>query len=115
MNPPVTNRRRTRRQSAKRMVKLQCQKGTMGLGKNLARQLLDISTDGARLVIGEVLPINQEVILSLELPWQGRPLAVPARIRWCMALVDGAHCVGVVFDKTIPYRDVQEFASLNGS
>jgi hypothetical protein len=114
MNPPATNRRRTRRQSAKKMVKLQCQKGTMGLEQNLARQLLDISTDGARLVSAVTLPVGQEVTVSLELPWQGRPLAVPARVCWCLALAEGGHCVGVHFERTIPYRDVQEFACLSG-
>jgi hypothetical protein len=113
MNPLASNRRRTLRQPPKNLVKLRCQKGTSGLGANVARTLLDVSTDGARLVITLSLESRQEVTLSLETPWMARPLAVPARIRWCMALADGGYCVGVLFDKSISYRDVQEFAALS--
>ncbi len=114
MTVPTTNRRRVRRRSPKNMVKLRCQKGTMGLGANVARTLLDVSTDGARLVVTGSLESQQEVTLSLEMPWQARPLAVPSRVRWCMPLADGNFCVGVHFDKTIPDRQVHEFAALSG-
>jgi hypothetical protein len=111
MNPPAINRRRTRRQPAKKTVKLRCQKGTWGLGPNVARTLLDVSTDGARLVIAVPLESNRDVTLSLEGPWHKHPLAIAARVRWCEPLADGAYCVGVVFEKTIPYREVQDLAS----
>jgi len=114
MTVPTTNRRRVRRRPPKNMVKLRCQKGTMGLAPNVARTLLDVSTDGARLVITVPLESRQDVTLSLELPWQARPLLVPSRVRWCMQLADGNYCVGVHFDKTIPDPQVHEFAAHSG-
>ena len=112
MNPPMTNRRRTHRQPPKKSVKLRCQKGTWGLGPNVARTLLDVSTDGARLVIDVPLEDNRDVMLSMEGPWHRKPVAVAARVRWCMPLADGAYCVGVLFEKTIPYVEVQDIVSI---
>jgi hypothetical protein len=107
----ATNRRRMRRQPSKGAVKVRCQTGTMGLGANLARKLLDVSTDGARLVVAAALESGQEVTLSLEAPWHARPITRTGRIRWCAALADGSWCVGVHFDKTLAYREVQDRAA----
>src|SRR5487761_1683207 len=111
MSQPSSNRRRTRRKSPKKTVKLQCRKGPWGMGPNVARTLLDLSLDGARLILATALQSGQEVALSLEGPWHVRPIAVPARVRWCAALADGSYCVGVHFEKTLPYHEIQDLAS----
>jgi hypothetical protein len=110
----AANRRRMRRQPSKGVIKVRCQKGTWGLGANVARKLLDVSTDGARLVVAEPLEDGREVTLSLEGPWHARPLVLVGRIRWCAELADGNWCVGVHFDKTLAYREVQDLAACCG-
>jgi hypothetical protein len=114
MSQPPSNRRRTRRQAPKKTVKLQCRKGSWGFGPNVARTLLDLSLDGARLIVAAELAVGQEVSLNLEGPWQKEPLTRAARVRWCQALADGSFCVGVLFDKTLPYADVLDLAAFNG-
>jgi hypothetical protein len=106
-----SNRRRIRRRTSKRMVKVRCQKGGWGLGTDMARTLLDVSTEGARLVVAGPLDNGQEITLSLEGPWHVRPLTLCAHVRWCTALADGTHCIGVRFEKMLPYSEVQDLAS----
>jgi hypothetical protein len=110
--PSNSNRRRIRRRASKRMVKVRCLKGSWGLGASIALALLDVSTEGARLVVTAPLGSGQEITLSLEGPWHVRPLTVGARVRWCTALADGTHCIGVHFEKMLPYGEVQDLASV---
>lgn len=79
----------------------------------MARTLLDLSLDGARLIVSTALASGQEVSLTLEGPWHREPLARAARVRWCAALADGSFCVGVLFEKTLPYAEWQDFATNN--
>ncbi len=113
MSQPSSNpeRRRTRRQPSKNSTKISCHKGTWGLGPNLARKFLDVSTDGLRLVVASPLDTRQEVTLNLEGLWQPRPIKIDGRVRWCAALADGTYCIGVHFQKTLSYSQVQVFAA----
>jgi Tfp pilus assembly protein PilZ len=102
--------RRARRIPSKRTTKVICYKGAFGIGTNLARSLLDISTDGARLVVTVALDKGQDVLLQLEAPWQHRPIKAAGKVVWCMATDAGTHCIGVAFEKTLPYIDLQAVA-----
>ncbi len=113
MNPPSSNRRRARRRPPRKTVKLQCRKGPWGIGPNVARSLLDLSLDGVRLVIASAVENGQEVTVSLEGPWHKQPVVAQGRVRWCMPLPDGAFCIGVHFDKTLPYQEVQDLSAIN--
>jgi hypothetical protein len=105
------NRRRTRRQLSKSSTKVTCHKGAWGLGPNLARRLLDLSTDGARLVVAAPLERGHEVTLQMEALWHQRPIKMQAQVRGCEALADGDYCVGVHFEKTLGYHEVQVLAA----
>ncbi|HWG44671.1 MAG TPA: PilZ domain-containing protein [Gemmataceae bacterium] len=105
------NRRRTRRQVSKRTIKVRCHRGISGMGTNLARTLLDVSADGARLVVASPLERGQDITLSLEGVWHARPLTAQGKVCWCASLADGTYCVGIHFDKTLPYHEVQDLAS----
>jgi hypothetical protein len=105
------NRRRTRRRPSKTTIKVRCQKGSWGMGANVARTLLDVSVDGARFVSVAPLDCGQEITLSLEALWHVRPLTRAARVRWCALLADGTYGVGAHFDKTLPYNEVEDMAS----
>ena len=109
-----TNRRRARRQPSKNSTKVTCHKGAWGLGPNLARRLLDVSTDGARLVVATPLGRGDEVTLQMEGLWHPRPIKVQAHVCWCEALADGNHCIGVHFEKTLAYNEVQILAAAGG-
>jgi len=106
------NRRRTRRQASKKAIKVRCQKGAGGMGTNVARTLLDVSTDGARLVIVSPLDKGQTITLSLEGAWHARPLTAEGKVCWCAALADGTYCIGIHFEKTLPYQEVQDLSAV---
>jgi hypothetical protein len=108
------NRRSTRRQRSKSSTKVCCHKGAGGLGANLARRLLDVSTDGARLVIATPLDRGQEVTLTMEGLSHARPIKMQAHVRWCEALADGTYCLGTRFEKTLGYNEVQVLAAAGG-
>jgi hypothetical protein len=114
-NPPSAsprNRRLSPRRSAKSGTKVECRKGTMGLGPNLAVGLLDVSESGARLLLKVALEPNQEVELVLLAVGQVREVKMPGRIVWCVAAADGRYCVGVQLQKRLGYSCLQDLGRL---
>jgi hypothetical protein len=73
-----------------------------------------VSTDGARLMVATQLGRGDEVTLQMEGLWHQRPIKVQAHVRWCEPLADGTFCVGVHFEKTLPYNEVQVLAAASG-
>jgi hypothetical protein len=78
---------------------------------NLAIDLLDVSTTGARLLVTEPMQQWDEVAVGLEappisllarLPAEEAPWSIAdAQVIWCMDLSDGSHCIGVHFAKLL--------------
>lgn len=108
------NRRRTSRQPPKKSTKVRCHKGLGGMGPDLARTLLDVSVDGACLVVSAPLEKGEEVLLSLEAHWHPRPILISAHIRWCTTLSDGTCCIGVHFRKTLSFNEIEALAPACG-
>ena len=102
----VRNRRITLRRRPKRNVKSTCRKGTLDLGPNLAITVLDVSQTGIRLLTKEKLDSNQEVAVTLEGVHHHRPLRHAARVIWCMETADQKFCVGLCFEKRLPYGEL---------
>jgi hypothetical protein len=98
-----SNRRLAPRRKPRSYVKLECRQGSMGLGKNLAITLLDLSETGARLIIRQELPAKQEV--EVVLAGMNQTVKMLANVRWQVKLHDGNFCIGVAFQKRIPYRE----------
>src|SRR5687767_13410740 len=114
-NPPSAaprNRRLSPRRTAKSGTKVECRKGTMGLGANLAVGLLDVSESGSRLLLKTALEPNQEVEVVLLAVGQVREVKMPGRVVWCVEAADGRHCVGIHFDKRLNYATLQDLGSL---
>jgi PilZ domain len=105
------NRRNCRRQLAKGSTKVNCLKGCWGLGANLARAVLDLSEDGAQLIVKEPLAVGQEVEVSLSGPFHNRPVKVEARVVWAEAAAGEDYRAGVRFDKRLPYADLQNLTA----
>jgi len=106
-SPTIANRRRARRQQAKHSTKVNCTKGSMGLGTNLALGILDMSETGIRLLLKQQLGPNQEIEVNLESLNHRRPLKVLGRVVWCVAAADGTYCAGVEFHRALGYIDYQ--------
>jgi hypothetical protein len=61
----AANRRGSRRQQAKKSAAATCQKGSLGLGANLALSVLDVSETGIRLLARAALRTGQQVVITL--------------------------------------------------
>jgi hypothetical protein len=106
------NRRLSQRRQPKVRVKLACRKGGLDLGLNIATALLDVSESGARLLLKEGLAAGNEVSVSLEGPNHRRPVLRLGHVVWCVPAADGAYCVGVNFQKSLPYKDLYYLTSI---
>jgi hypothetical protein len=100
------------RRPARGGSKVTCRKGVLGLGPNLAVSLLDVSETGVRLLITEALQPRQEVEVCLLAPGHVREIKHAGQVVWAVATADGAHCVGILFDRQIPYSAVLDLGRL---
>jgi Tfp pilus assembly protein PilZ len=71
--------------------------------------VLDLSEEGIRLRVTETLQAGQEVEVQLESFNRSRPLKVLGTVAWSVPAADGSCCIGVRFQRTIPYIDVVSF------
>jgi len=103
-DPTTPERRAYQRKPPRGRCQVTLFRGTLGLGRNLALELLDISLSGARIRVAESLRPGEEVQLLLLGQGHLRPVKVLARVIWCRS--DGRTAiVGVCFDKVLPYPD----------
>ena len=115
MNQPANaarNRRTSCRRAPKGGTKVLCYKGRMGLGENVALSLLDVSEAGACLVVKAELPVGQEVEVHFEGPAQRRPVKAAAVVIWAVAAADRGWCVGLRFERRLPYADLLPVARI---
>jgi hypothetical protein len=105
------NRRTSTRRKARASVQLTCRKGALGLGANICRSVLDVSDTGARLVVRDKLPLPAEVEISITSYGMRQPIKRLANVRWQVELADGGFCIGIEFQKRLPYRDWQTLAA----
>jgi hypothetical protein len=106
------NRRNSRRFGINGSAKIECRKGSLGLGPNLLVATLDISESGIRLVLKAHLPPKQEVEIQLQGGGLVKPLKCLAKVAWSLALEDGTFCTGIHFDRPVPYIDMQRLTKL---
>jgi PilZ domain len=104
------NRRLSTRHRPKGCTKAACRKGTLDLGKDSALAILDIGENGMRLLVHERLNKDQEVAVTLEGHNHPRPLRVIGRVAWCLETVHRTFCVGVEFNKRLPYIELTRLA-----
>lgn len=109
----LANRRRSQRRRPRNSVKIECRKGTHGLGANLARTLLDISDSGVRMILSQELPLKSEVEIIIGGYGMKGSVKRAAIVRWQLKLEGGLFCTGIEFQKHIDYRDWQNLASPN--
>ena len=109
----LANRRRSQRRKARTTVKVQCRKGSHGLGPNLTSDVLDISDTGARLIITQSLEVMAEVEIIINGYGMKELIKRLGNIRWRVKLESGQFCVGVQFQKSLVYRDWQNLVSPN--
>jgi hypothetical protein len=112
-DPRQLNRRRSPRRKARTSVKVQCRKGSHGLGSNLASNVLDVSDTGVRLIITEPLELLAEVEIIINGYGMKGSIKRLGNIRWQVKLENDQFCVGVQFQRSLAYRDWENLVSPN--
>jgi hypothetical protein len=102
-----TNRRQSRRFPASGTARVECRKGTIGLGPNLVLRALDISETGIRLICKQALDKGTEVELLFSGVGMARPLKRLAQVSRVSACEDGSFCLGVQFDRRLNFAELQ--------
>ena len=105
------NRRRSQRRRPRSTVKVECRKGSSGLGANVARLVLDLSEIGVCMVVSQEFAPAAEVEIIIGGYGIKKPLRRLATVRWQMKLENGNFCTGIEFQKQLPYRDWQNLAA----
>ena len=105
------NRRTTQRRRPRTTIKVECRKGSSGLGPNLGVHALDISESGVRLIVSEQLEPLSEVEIIINGYGMRSSIKRHGNVRWVVKLEDGTYGVGVEFQKRLIYRDWQLMAA----
>ena len=104
------NRRASRRRSPKGSTKIRCHRGPMGLGANVGLSVLDVSETGASIVAKESFKVGEEMEVNMEGIVHRRPLKRMATVVWCMPTTEDRFVVGVKFQGTLRYADLNDLA-----
>lgn len=107
-NPSPTqtaaDHRRLKRKKGKRGMGFTCRKGKLGLGKDLAVAVQDVSEEGARLLVKEDLPTGTELEICLVGVGMAKRVAVVGNVMWCKP--EASHfSIGVKFRERMSYGD----------
>ena len=94
--------RRARRRPLKGTTRVHCYDNALGLGRNIAHSLLDVSENGARLLLRQVVAVGEDVEVNLDAP-SGASARRVARVVWVVPAEDGLSCVGCEFWTPLPH------------
>jgi PilZ domain len=100
--PP--DHRRLRRIKGKGGTGVSCRKGALGLGKDLAIAVKDISVEGARLLVKEEIAAGTEVEITLAGVGGNKRVVRRATVAWCKAESPN-FTIGVKFHDGLSYED----------
>src|SRR5262245_33051838 len=106
-NQLQSNRRLARRFLTSGTARVECRKGTMGLGPNLAVSAIDMSEIGIRLLLRTALEKGTEVELLFSGVGLAKPVKSFARVTRCSAQDDGTYQVGFQFERRLRYQELQ--------
>lgn len=95
------------RRSASAQVKATCQAPAAG-GTCIPTAVLDLSQDGARLLVTVPLEVGQEVLLALEGPWYEMPIRRLGKIVWSIQVTSCRYAVGLRLEDRLEGEDVEQ-------
>lgn len=101
----LENRRVAVRRSPKGKPRVTCRKGSLGLGRNLAEDLVDLSQTGVRLIVNAALVKGDEVELIITSNGLTRPLQLVGDVVWAAPGEDKRYAVGVKFRKHLTHDE----------
>lgn len=98
--------RRVLRRSPKPGTTVECRKGTLGLGPDIAVKLHDFSEDGVLLTLREEAAPGDEIELSLTPPGFSRPTLLEAVVARCTFKEGEGYQVAAAFRMPLSYAEL---------
>jgi hypothetical protein len=116
MNPfdllRTTDRRLGARYSPRKDTTATCHRGTLGLGRDLALSVLDLSDIGGCLVLGEPLDRGQVVEVALLAPGWAAAVKRLGVIVWSEASGTEGYEAGIIFSRSLEFNDLRDLCYL---
>ncbi len=105
---PWAERRLADRRPPRSGTRVEVRRGALGMGPDVAVELLDVSTSGAKVRVRVRVRHGDAVLVALAPPARAWEASGPAEVRWCMAEADGTVLAGVCFRHPLMDRQVAE-------
>jgi hypothetical protein len=102
-------RREHKRLPARSTVVIEICKGPMFMGPNLALNLIDLSVNGAGVLMTGKLDVDDEVEILLSGHGIRSKVKRLARVVWITKLVPDHFVMGFKFDKPLPVNELNDF------
>jgi hypothetical protein len=107
---PWADRRMADRRPPRYGTRVQVRRGGLGVGPDVAVELLDVSAGGARVRVRGRLHPGDRVLVALTPPGGKWESGGPAEVRWCAAEPDDTAQVGLRFHRSLLERQLAELA-----
>ena len=107
--PKSGDRRENKRLPARSSVVIEVRKGILGLGPNLAVNLLDLSVEGAGVLMSGKLQVGEQVEILLWGHVIRAKLKRLAKVRWVTKLEPDHFVMGFKFETPIPDTELNSF------
>lgn len=103
---PDSDHRRMKRRPIKKGTQIEARKGTLGLGRNIAVDKVDVSEEGIQLIVAKPFLPGDELEIKLTAPGLSKPTSRVASVVWCRPREDGSYLVGARMQQTLEYVDI---------
>jgi hypothetical protein len=106
------NRRRTGRYPPRPRTDLRCHRLPWGDGPDLFLKVLDLSTEGVRLLLKGTCQEGDHLVLEVESPHWRKARRLLAYVVWSMPSAADASCVGARFLRKLSQTELRLLAEL---
>jgi hypothetical protein len=107
---PAADRRTAQRRPPRLGTRVEVRRGQLGMGADLAVELVDVSEAGARIRLTAPIRVGDNVEVALWPPGLARSVRGPARVVWCRGDNQGGVEVGVRLRRRLTPQDLFELA-----
>src|SRR5262245_41410074 len=105
-----SNRRNSSRKFPRGTVRVECRRGRLGLGLNIATGFLDVSQGGVRLLAKEPFKAEEEVEVVFNAFGIAAPIKRVASVIWALSLENGQFAAGLRFLQVLPHEDLMRLS-----
>jgi hypothetical protein len=105
---PWADRRMSDRRRPRPGTRVDVRRGGLGLGPNIALELVDVSAGGAKVLVRGHVRRGDRVVVGVRPPTKGWEVRTQSEVCWCLVAKDGTALVGVRFQRPLTLGEVDE-------